>query len=597
MIKDLKNTDLFKRITEQYKASDAKLQAKLPEWGYILDCWRGQWRDENYYDSFPRGTDTNYLGSLERLKKANQSFEIYVREIFRVAEAFLAKIDMAYLSGTKPFSLDPPAVMKQPPQDMEAYKRNLGVSESWFSYEFRRQSASEVMVQVMRDACLLDYGIAGFKADFKGDYPVALFQRFLPWETFVDAFAPAMWRATYAGWRNTVPYFDALRAWPGMKDEQKIKGFVDKEDGKNEIRTLHWVGIYGDEAKDVGLLSNRVIDIIFLCDDNGAPSGYILDAWDNPWQTIPLQEFKMTVDPEEEGMNGVSMASTIEDTQYGMNRLTNMMLQKFEYSTMQGGFFDSQYAGEFPNGLKMPHPGEYLPFPASGQDIRNVLFPLQYQEMSPQHMQMINWLRTDEGRTTSIQDNNYGLSVPTDTGTLGESNALKAEANEGLKAKLKRLDPSFERLYKLWVLQTADLMNRWQKAGKYQTIFVNYEGEYLPLDPSFFDEEFEVNINSGARFIDGPQRAMKNLLYLKEFKAMGLPVKDVSLAREIIRADGLDPDLVVPTDKELAEQQAAQQQQMAAMAMLQMAAAQQNPPSSPSQGAGQTAPTPQAVAR
>lgn len=78
---------------------------------------------------------------------------------------------------------------------------------------------------------------------------------------------------------------------------------------------------------------------------------------------------------------------------------------------------------------------------------------------------------------------------------------------------------------------------------------------------------------------------------------MGLPVKDVSLAREIIRADGLDPDLVVPTDKELAEQQAAQQQQMAAMAMLQMAAAQQNPPSSPSQGAGQTAPTPQAVAR
>ena len=138
MIKDLKNTDLFKRITEQYQASDAKLQAKLPEWGYILDCWRGQWRDENYYDSFPRGTDTNYLGSLERLKKANQSFEIYVREIFRVAEAFLAKIDMAYLSGTKPFSLDPPAVMKQPPQDMEAYKRNLGVSESWFSYEFRR---------------------------------------------------------------------------------------------------------------------------------------------------------------------------------------------------------------------------------------------------------------------------------------------------------------------------------------------------------------------------------------------------------------------------------------------------------------------------
>ena len=166
-----------------------------------------------------------------------------------------------------------------------------------------------------------------------------------------------------------------------------------------------------------------------------------------------------------------------------------------------------------------------------------------------------------------------------------------------MKAKLKRLDPSFERLYKLWVLQTADLMKRWKAAGKYQTIFVNHEGEYLPLDPSFFDEEFEVNINSGARFIDGPQRAMKNLLYLKEFKAMGLPVKDIPLAREIIMADGLDPDLVVPTDKELAEQQAAQQQQMAAMAMLQMAAAQQNPPSSPSQGAGKTAPTQQGVAR
>lgn len=74
---------------------------------------------------------------------------------------------------------------------------------------------------------------------------------------------------------------------------------------------------------------------------------------------------------------------------------------------------------------------------------------------------------------------------------------------------------------------------------------------------------------------------------------MGLPVKDVPLAREIIRSDGLDPDEVIPTDKELAEMQAQQQQQQAAMMMLQLAAAQNNSPSSPSQGAAKPAPTSQ----
>lgn len=573
----LDGTTLFKKVQEQWAESNNKLQSRLPEWMYVLDAWRGQFRDEQYYNKFPRdnataydkfptGSLSNYLTSSDRLQRKNQEFEIYPRLIFRMTETLLARLDRAYLTQSRPFQLKMPVVLTRPIEDIEAYKDALSALEKWQCFEFRRQRAPEVLIRSLRDAILMDYGICGVKQDFKGPYPVAKIFRSLPWNVYGDPYSAQIPDGEFVMFREEVKEYDALKAWP--ESEKEIKGALIDEKGRKYIQTIHYTGWLGEESGDVDLPEGKLCDIVFLGNKDGEPSGVVLDAWENPWQKITLVDFKMVHDSEELGPNGTSFASTITDDQEAQIILFNRAIEKFEYSTLQGGFYDSAFAGEFGGGvLTTPRPGEYKPIPANRAELSHILMPLEFPDFTPQHLQLIDRINLEASRKTAVNDYNAGISTPTDSGTLGETNMLMGESNEVFRAKAQRLDTAFQRLYQMFVLLQGDALLRWHEAGKYkEPIVVMCDDQPYPIDPTLFDNEFEVNVAAGAQYIDGPKQAMKLLLYVEKFGAMGLIDPEVAMraARKIMSLDNLDPDDILPTLKEIAER-AAQAQAMQAV--------------------------------
>jgi len=465
-----------------------------------------------------------------------------------------------------------------------------GVSQ-WLCYDYRDNNLSTQQVMVMRDALLLDVGYTlSRRAEKEGLYPRADMERLFPWDVLPDPLKPDMATARYCIVRHHFGVSEAAERWPASRDAIKDKGARDDHTGmaetRREVEVLHYFGWYDPKAIEAALPDDELQDLgpekvlmeIWVLSGDETPSDEILDAYVMPFgmREIPIQSYGILRDPEERGPYHLSLGQILLDGDEAMDILFNRMLESFEFSVLQGGFFDTAYAGALqPALLKTPRPGEWKGVALAGGKVSDALQPFKYPDVSAAYQQMLGSVRVEDGRISSVTDQQMGLSTATQTNTLGEATLLQNEGNEVFRFRAQQLDGAFRRAYRMHVQVAADSLKSWmtEHEGAQLNFFDPETDQYITIDPTAFDEPWEVELTSGSTLVDGARRAMELERTAMTMAQAGLPVQGDKVARRVLALRQEDPDLVLGPPGQ-AEAMAKMQQ----MAQMQQGAAPGGPP-------------------
>ena len=582
------DSKLLQLLKQQYSEADSALQPRLARWKYALDCWRGVSRDGDYYENLGYSAFYNTAPDKEPEWPYGDDTKLRfrLRELFKHVETFLTRLDRAFSSNPRPFSLALPNVsvgMPLPPEQVQSRKQMLAGVTQCLCYDYRNSNISTQQVSAMRDCLIMDIGYTLSKRAEKGKYPRAEMERLFPWDVLPDPLKPSLEKARYCIVRHHFGVSEATERWPESRDAIKSRGTRDRDDNgtsekRKEIDVLHYYGWYDpkalesalpdDELQDLGT-EKALMEIWALGSENGGPSDEILELYKLPFgmQEIPIQSYGILRDPEERGPYCLSLGTILLDGDEAMDLLFNRMLESFEFSVLQGGFFDSAYTGTLqPALLKTPRPGEWKGISMAGGELTKALMPFKYPDVSAAYQQMLGSVRVEDSRVTSVQDQQIGLSAPTQTNTLGEVTLLQNESNEVFRFRAQQLDGSYRRAYRMHVQVFADSLRSWMMENPANILnFLDPETSlYVKIDPSAFDEPWEVELTSGSTLVDGAQRAMQLEATATRFAQAGLPVQGDKVARRILSLRQEDPDLVLgPPGQAEAQAKMAQMMQMA----------------------------------
>lgn len=588
------DSKLLQLAKQQFQEASFALSLRLPRWKYALDGWNALYREEGYYKEKGCNYEAFYTAthsSPDDNALYDDEMRFYVLELFKHVETFLTRLDRAFSSNPRPFALKPQSVVvgqgPVPPQVLQTRRKVLDGVTRWLCYDYVNQSIAEQQVMAMRDCLLLGTGYTQSQRDHNEDpYPRADMGRVPPWDQMPDPLAFPVQKGRYFIQKMHFSEGAACARWPDSAtrirafssavaaDQSGVGEGAPSGQGRKEILVLHywaWLdpaalkGALDDEdLQDIGT-SKSLIELFYLADQNGQPSDELLDAYPLPFhlREIPVQDYVIIRNPLERGPYGRMFAGLIMDGNEALNILFNRAIQSFEFSVLQGGFYDSKF-GSLGEGLRdSPRPGEWRALPMSGTDIRQALLPMKYPDYQQQYQAMMDRIGREDSRYTAINDSNVGLSAPTKTNTLGEVSLLQNESNETFRFRAQRLDTSFRRAYRIHAQVAADVLKSWYRENPGQ--FVMYldpeSDQYIPLDPSVFDEPWEIDLQSGSTLVDGGARAQELLQMAGIFAQMGEPVQTDRVARRVMTLRQEDPDVVLGTPQEVAAQK--QQQQLA----------------------------------
>ena len=594
------DSKLYQLALQQYREGNGMLSLRLARWKYALDCWRGFYREEGFYDGLSYESFYGAAGLFpDDDVLYDQDLRYYVLELFKHTETFLTRLDRAFTANPRPFALAPPkiAVGAMPPGDYAQRRAALDGVTAWLCHDYRTHGFAEQQIMALRDALLCEIGYTlSRRSQDVTVYPRAEIERLPPWDVIPDPLARTVKAGRYVIVRHPFSLGAAIEMWPDAKSDLRAHaeflantvsvgepGDVQQtSEGRREIRVLHFFGWYDpealqgampdDELQDLGG-KKRLMELWFLANKEGEPSNVLLDAYPLPFgfEEIPIQEYVIIRDPEERGPFGRSFASLVMDGNEALNVLFNRSIQAFEYATLQGGFFDIGFAGALQPALTTtPRPGEWKGIPLAAGDFAKALMPLKYPDHSRSYLEMLDQIRRETSRYSAINDSNVGLSAPTQTNTLGEVTLLQNESNETFRFRAQRLDWAFRRSYELHARVSADVLRSWYTENPGQGVFF-YDPEssmYIPLDPSLFDEPWEIELQAGSTMVDGPRRAQVMIQMAGQAAQAGLPVQTDRVFRKALTLMGEDAETVLGTPQEVQAQMA--QAQMAQMAMAGM---------------------------
>lgn len=599
--------DLLKLCKDQYEEADANVSPRLSSYAWAIDAWRGKFRYETDYYS---GVDYSWFGMARAFDKATSGSvdgipDVYVRTAFQTVETIAARFDKFFISNNKPFQVTTPKALwgVMPPDPALSGKRAdcLSAFTDHAAYDYHYHKNSERMMQAVKN--LLTTG-TGFVMNLEGEspdpYPHAILMPLNSWDVLEDPLTPFPEDWRYCIIRQWVSVEGAVKKYKDCEKEIREATTYTDRGGRTtgsssgaqrkEILLLHYIGWY-----DLSSLKDRKQDEERASQDGGkpalcrltfaattsGPSDVLLKAYemDPRVKSIPIEPLTVLRDPCEQSCRGIGMPIVVKDDQEVMNALTESLILNLEFLSNPGGFYnagmqdvaDQALAGEI-------RPREWRPVQLMpGQNINDVLQERQVRPLLDQISGLRGEFRMEPGRKTGVGGSAEGTIESNTTGTATQDQNLRQESNEMFRYRGQRLDPSLKRIYRNHVLYTAMAIKGYEAQTAAESPdgqgaklwYRTPEGTYEPLDTSFFDEPWEVELHSGTSALDGVEQA--SVLGAVMTQAAGIPgVGDqydgIKVVDFTLAVNGIDPAQFKKSPEKLQQEMQAAEEAKAAEA-------------------------------
>jgi hypothetical protein len=594
---------LFRLLRDQYGEADADLRPRLPHYAWALDAWRGKFRhEEKYYNGI--SYDWFTINNALSLSPANPDDipDIYIRLIFNTVETYLSRMDRFYFSQPRPFSLTPPNTVwaPQPPTpQQEAQKRaSLDGATKFLWTDYERHQIGERLLRCTQDALLMGTGFAYvMEAQSPDPYPHALIKRLPPWDVLTDPLAELASEWRYAIVRQWFTVADAVKQWPKSKDA--IEGA--KQRGRSygapyaiqysstsgaypraEVQVLTFMGWYDKDA----LLSTQLVSESDL-QDAGNPRlykikvlanydgliGEILEIVPLDGRTggIPIIPLTFLKDSTEKSVRGYGFGQIAKDDTEELNALTEAMFLNLQYLLDPPGVYNAGMADQATRMLSgSMKPGQKTPVNLlPGQSITDVYQDREVRPLLEQIQAIRADVRQESNRKTSTTDMQLGLSPRTNTDTLGEVNLLKDESSEMFRYRLQRFDGPLKDILTKWAMFSALAVQAYETQTGNHLWARGDDGNLFPVDMSWCDEPWEMDIHAGTTYLDAAQQVGQVMNIVSTASQLDPQWANANLDRKKLFDFMLSPTGISPGKFELAPQEAQQMAQQAQMAQAQ----------------------------
>lgn len=595
---------LLKLLKQQYTEANNDLQRRLPKWIALYYAWRGLFQGQDEDSAPVAGSSAQSLEGLEADVGATyednpEDTPIYVREVFRTCETYLSYLEEAFTAPPKPFQLALPRVWKQPPASPEEFmskkKAIYGASEHLVQ-DYRLNGSLDAHKAAFRDIVIFGAGYDFHReADSTDPYPRAVIERIKPWMYLPDPFSESVKDARYGIVDRRYTVNEAKDLWSDQ--EKEIEDFVNAADDdagaeldslsdkeRSEVRVLeYWSWLspkllkeLKDDLEDYQDYEHksRVLMRIYVLADGDGPSEYILGEPSRKIYShgeIPIQEHVILRSPTEQGPRGIGVADLVLDDGAAINSYFNHLFTVMAYQDLLGGLVDSAAFPELQDQLSQGFkPGEWKPVNLSGRKPEEVMYPLAklYSGQSlSDTMQVLQALYMNPARTTGVNDQTSGLSTKTFSNTAAEADLLAQMGSRKFKMAAGGLDKSYRRSITLYAATSGDALKGAQKVSGQVLWYLDEQDQFWAIDPTAFDEQWEVRVMAGSTWISDQGKATELLQLAGMAKQVGELQSAAAAIRKVAYLRGLEPGDVAPSTQEI------QTQQQQAMMMQQMMAA------------------------
>jgi hypothetical protein len=573
--------DLFKY---EFTEADADLQRRIPLWRNLYYQWRGLFIGQDSQQD--RTGARNGLGDLPAAfvglvndaavdLRGAEDAPIFVQKTMRDCETYLSYAQESYTAPPKPFDLTLPSIWLYRPQPGEYARKRaslLGATELCVR-AYRQGGSQSAHLKAFRDLFVFGTGICWHHEASPGldSVPAGEISRIPPWLLRVDPYRNEIKRSYYLFRELRLALGAAISQFPEYEKELteaagKNEGALEVEDeadsqdsSRKEVVIQDWwvrldperLAAAGDDVqKLIGGSRQKLFHGYLLC-SGGKPTMLLGPLRPTPYshQEMPAQEFKILTSPVEQGIYGIGIADLDQSDQVMINTFWNQTIKAFGYETLQGGFADASWRGELEPALDRGiDPGEWVWVNFAGRNPKEGLLPVAdlYGRQTDTRLKMLEYIQAQSNAETGVTNQSAGISARTFSNTAEEARMLAQFGTRKFQQAVYALDEPYKRSITLFVKATADAI---RDAGLHSGVapwYCDATGNFFPISPDAFDENWEVKVLAGGTWMSEQQKAQQLLGLLQTWGEIQDPQARAVLYK-IAQRMGLDPgDLPAP---------------------------------------------------